>query len=234
MYTTSGLRGSNAMVEMDRFGRKSWFARHVVPASSVIHSPPEAVPASSRLALRGSNASARTRPATFEGPSACHWEGCRPAAFATDSVSRTSDWRCSCARRIRAAEGGPFSSDSTIRLYSAEIGPLSRSPITRCCSRIARSRSRSRTNGYPAKGCGDGAGATAAQPAIASAARAMAILTAARARCRRGAPSRRTPASSPLPGDGGPSRRRCSRPSCPNRDRSGAGLAGTTGRRSTP
>jgi hypothetical protein len=125
------------MALIERLGRKSWFARQVRPASSVSHSPPDAVPASRRLGERGSNASERTRPPTFDGPSACHCEGCNPAAFSrplAPAAAATIARRCSCARRIFAAVGGPFSSDSTCRLYSAEIG-VSRS------RRSARSRS---------------------------------------------------------------------------------------------
>ena len=129
MYTVAGFSGSKAIVLIERLGRKSWFTRQVFAPSSLIHRPPEAAPASSRLAERGSKASERTRPPVFDGPSACHCDGCSPAAFSSPSDRDASSiaLRSSCARRICAALGGPFSSASSLRLYSAEIGvPRSR------------------------------------------------------------------------------------------------------------
>src|SRR5512141_1202344 len=104
-----GLPGSKAIVEIERFGKKSLLAPHVPPASGEIQRPPEAVPARSREGLRGSNASERTRPPMLDGPSACHCDGCRPAAFATlaGALAARMARRCSWARAICQARGGP-------------------------------------------------------------------------------------------------------------------------------
>jgi len=81
----------------------------------------------------GSNAMARTRPPTFEGPSDCHLEGCNPAAFSSEvlAASTATARRCSCARKICAALGGPFSSASSARWYSAFTVARSRRPVSR-------------------------------------------------------------------------------------------------------
>src|SRR6478735_3397772 len=105
------------MVVIERLGRKSEFGCQVAAASCETHSPPDAVPARRRLALDGSNASERTRPATLEGPSACHSLGCRPADFGRDGSAATNARRWACARRICSTVGGPFSSASSSRLY---------------------------------------------------------------------------------------------------------------------
>src|SRR5258706_13846794 len=75
-YTMLVLDGSNAIVVTEGLGRKSKLARHEAPPSLEIQSPPEPVPARMRDGAPGSNAMARTRPPTFEGPSDCHLEGC--------------------------------------------------------------------------------------------------------------------------------------------------------------
>jgi hypothetical protein len=116
-YTIDGLDGSKAIVEMERFGRKSLLALQLAPPSEETHSPPEAVPARSRDGFTGSKASERTRPPTLDGPSACHCEGCRPADFSRIAgAGTTSAERCCCARRSCQTRGGPFSSASLRRL----------------------------------------------------------------------------------------------------------------------